>query len=390
MKILSITKNSALNAEIIRLCASRHPVVSVHSMQVWNLQHKDTNETRVPEIVIIDASETEENIMAMLEKFSSEFPQAAIILFTINQTPELLLAAIRAGVREVLDLPLDHELFHDALDRIAEKLKKLGKSEGKVLAFLSTKGGSGATFIAANLAYTLATLTDKKILLIDLNLQLGNAALHLSDIKPSMTLADLCGQISRLDADLLEASLIRVAPNCGVLAGSSDLTLASDIQPEQLEAILQLARKKYDFVLLDLGRQISALTIRALDHAYRIYPILQQSLICLRDGKYLLDMFRSLGYAKEKIEIIINRHGSAEAVSIADMDRMLGQNCERLIPNNFEIANASINQGVPILKIARGSNIGKSLAEFSNQLTNVAVVNEPGIIRRFFSRQTEY
>jgi pilus assembly protein CpaE len=338
---------------------------------------------------MLDGSDAEENIMPLLEKFSTEFPQAALVLLIKNQTPEILLAAIRAGVREVLELPLQQSLFHAALDRIDEKLQASKKNEGKILAFLSAKGGSGATFLSTNLAYTLAMLTHKKIIVIDLNSQLGDTALHLSDQKPSMTLADLCAQINRLDADLLEASLIHVTPNCGVLAGTSEAAPTTEIQPDQIEAILQLARTQYDFVLLDMGRQINAVTIRALDHAYRIYPVLQQSFICLRDGKYLLDMFRSLGYAKEKIEIIVNRHGSAEGVSMADMDRMLGLHSKRLVPNNYELANASINQGVPIFKLAHTSNIGKSLIDFSNSLANIPLKNEPGMIRRLFSKRAE-
>lgn len=389
MKILSVSDNSALNGEIIRLCASRNPTVHVHVIQTLKLQRSEANNTIKPEVALLDLSGQEENVIAVLEKFSSEFPQTAIIMLTKNQTPEILLAAIRAGVREVIELPLNHQIFHAALDRIAEKLQASVKSEGKILAFLSTKGGCGATFLAANLAYVMATSANKKILLIDLNQQLGDAALHLSDIKPAMTLADLCTQINRLDADLLEASLIHIAPNFGVLAGNSDATPVNEIQPEQIETILQLARTQYDFILLDIGRQINTITIKALDQADRIYPVLQQSLICLRDGKYLLDMFRSLGYPKEKIEIIVNRHGSSQGVSITDMGHMLGQQCERLIPNNFELANSSINQGIPVLKLARGSNIGKSLMEFSNDLVNSSKKNEPGIIRRLFSRHAQ-
>lgn len=389
MKILSVSGNSALNGEIIRLCASRNPAVHVHVVQTLRLQRTETEPTIKPEVALLDLSGEEENVIAVLEKFSSEFPQTAIVLLTKNQTPEILLAAIRVGVKEVIELPLNHHAFHATLDRIAEKLQASVKIEGKILAFLSTKGGSGATFLAANLAYAMATSANKKILLIDLNLQLSDAALHLSDLKPAMTLADLCTQINRLDADLLEASLIHITPNFGVLAGTSEAAPVIEIHPEQIETILYLARKQYDFIFLDIGRQINTITIKALDQADRIYPVLQQSLICLRDGKYLLDMFRSLGYSKEKIEIIVNRHGSSEGVSIADMDRMLGQQCERLIPNNFELANSSINQGIPILKLARGSNIGKSLMDFSNDLLNSSKKNEPGIIRRLFSRHAQ-
>jgi pilus assembly protein CpaE len=302
------------------------------------------------------------------------------------QSATLLRAAMRKGVREVVDLPLTMSRLTEAIDRILSQQRESRKEEGKILSFISCKGGSGTTFIADNLAYAMASVANKKILLIDLNLQFGDAALFLSDAQPSMTLTDLCRQIHRLDAALLESSLIQITPGFGILPASNEPDPYDSVRPEQIDALLKLARREYDFIFLDLGRQVNGIIIRALDQSDIIFPVLQQSLPYLRNGRRLLDLFTTLGYRKEKIRLMVNRH-EATMISLADMERSLEQRIAHLIPNNFDLASESINQGVSVLQLARSCNIAKSLVEIVNTLTDAPMAANPGIIRRLFVRK---
>lgn len=386
MKALVISSDAELKARIGKIFALRSPPIKLLSEVPSMLQNGGVTTIMKPDMVLVDATDHEQHKLALLEKLALQYPQAALVLLATHQSQDLLIAAMRAGVREVLALPLGHQEFEQALDRISQKLEGSIPKEGKVLSFMSCKGGSGATFIASNLGYALAVLGHKKVLLIDLNLQFGDAALYLSDAKPTMTLTDLCGQMNRLDAGLLESSLIKISPNFGVLAASDDPDPATEIRSDHIEIILQIARKHYDFVLLDIGRQINGVVIRALDGSDGIYPILQQSLPFMRDGRRLLDIFSSLGYSKEKIHLVVNRYESSAKLRSTDMERALGSQLDHFIPNNFEVTNESINQGVPALKLARNSNISKALAEFVNKLTQVVTPSGMGMIRRLFVR----
>ena len=200
-----------------------------------------------------------------------------------------------------------------------------------------------------------------------------------------MTLADLCRQIHRLDAALLDSSLIQVAPGFGILPASAEPDPYDTIRPEQIDAILHVARQEYDFIFIDLGRQIDGVVIRALDQSDHIFPIIQQSLPYLRNGLRLLNFFKILGYRKEKIHVIVNRH-EASTISVEAIQRSLGQPVAYMVPNNFDVVSESINQGVPLLKLARSSNVSKALVDIITAFSDVRKPDNPGIIRRLFVR----
>ncbi|UUZ47575.1 AAA family ATPase [Massilia sp. B-10] len=130
-----------------------------------------------------------------------------------------------------------------------------------MLAFVSCKGGSGATFLATNLGYALASLENKKVCLLDLNLQFGDATLFVSEHKPVATLADVCKQIHRIDPSFLAASMVSVTPNFSVLAAPEDPSHSEDVKPEHVDTLLKLARRHYDFILLDIGRTLDAVSV---------------------------------------------------------------------------------------------------------------------------------
>ncbi len=386
MNALIFSNNYELKATVARSCAAHKPGIAVINEMPGMLKIDDGSAIIKPDLIFFHASGEEQESLKALSKLTSKYPQAAVILLATVQAPELLIAAMRMGVREVLGLPLIEAELEKAIVRITGKLRESQRHDGKIISLLSCKGGTGTTFIAANLAHALSFLGQKKTLLIDLNLQFGDAALFLSDAKPATTLSDLCAQIGRLDADLLQSSLLQIAPGFGVLAASSDPDPDDVIRPEQIEAILQLARHHYDFILLDVGRQINGVTLRALDVSDVICPVLQQTLPCLRNGRRMLDMFSTLGYRAEKIKQIANRYDQGSGISISDMESALGQRVSLLVPNNFDIASESINQGTPVLQLARSSNISKAFVELVNTFIDAPLVSSPGIIRRLFVR----
>lgn len=386
MKALMISRDAQLHDEIAAQGAARMPVLRLLERRPGLRDAVDRMLPDAPELIIVDASGIDADEADLLERLARQYPAAVLMLLTRGQQQDVLIRAMRAGTREVLQLPLVHKAFHEAMDRVDIQAGVTQMRDGKVLAFISCKGGSGATFLSTNFAYALAALAGCKVLLIDLHGQFGDATLYVSDQKPAMTLSDICAQISRMDGAFLASCLVHVTPNFGVLAAADDPGHKVDMQPEHMDRILGVARQHYDYIVLDVGRQIDALSLRALDSADAIYPVLQLALPDIRDGRRLLDIFRSLGYPGERLRLIVNRYEKGGRLRLADLEQALGAAVVHTVPNDYLAATDSVNQGIPLLQLSRTSAVARSLADLVEQVTARRVTESRGLFDRLFSR----
>lgn len=388
MKIKVISTDDKLLAELARLLRERSSADDVSMMSASLERVLAIAELGDTDVMVLAQDNLDGEDVERLERLGLMMPATAFILVSPLQTPELLMQAMRAGVREVVPSPPSAATLYPALRRIADKRDSHANAGGKVLAFVSCKGGSGATFLATNLGYALAALENKKVALFDLNLQFGDATLFVSEQRPNATLADVAKNIHRLDPSFLAASMVSVTPNFGILAAPEDPSFSEEVKPEHIDQLLKLARRHYDFILLDVGRSLDAVSVRALDQADMIYPILQTTLPYIRDGKRLLGVFHSLDYHNDKISLIVNRHSKDGQIKPADLERAYGMRILHAIPNHYEAAAASVNQGVPILKLAPASPLSKALAEMAKGLAGAAAGAEKtrsGLLSRLFT-----
>lgn len=317
-----------------------------------------------PDVLIID--DATHGCLDAVESLSLRTPGVATLLISQDATVEFLMRAMQAGVREVIPSSGSPEVLQAALTRLMHKRypqDAAGAHEGKVFSFLSCKGGSGATFLAANFAYVLASEFGKRVALIDLNLQFGDAVIFVSEQHPPSNLAELSQQMHRLDASLLEASMLEAAPNFFVLASPEDPAHSTDVKREHVESIVRLARSNYDFVILDVSRSLDSVSLQALDMADTIFPVLQLTLPFVRDGKRLLSIFRSLDYPRSKIQLIVNRHEKGGELSLKDLEGAVDGKVSHVVPNSYIAAAASVNLGIPIVKGNRSNPISKLLIE---------------------------
>jgi pilus assembly protein CpaE len=336
----------------------------------------------VPDIVVLDAFRP--GGLEALERLTQRYPQIDPIVITADTSSEFLLQAFRAGVREVLPSAPSPEVLRAALARITRK-RGGAAVEGKILAMTSCKGGSGASFLATNLAWVLASLHNRRVALIDLNLQFGDAAMYVTDQKPASNLALVCQQIQRLDAAFLASAMIEVTPGFHLLAAPDDPAHATDVKAEHVEAILKLARANYDFVIVDVGRSLDAVSLRPFDMADMIFPVVQLTLPFIREAKRLVEVFLSLGYPMSKVGLIVNRHQKSGDIALQDLERTVNAKVFKAVPNCYEAVAASVNQGEPIARLAKNSPVTKALREIAETLTADTEKNGKGWFSRLFA-----
>jgi pilus assembly protein CpaE len=337
-----------------------------------------------PDIVIVEGMCCDPSELAQVEYVSTHHPNVAVILLCASTTPEFLINSMRAGVREVLPCPVSAIALQAALDRVVSRMRiSQGKTDGRVFAFVGCKGGAGATFLATNLAAELAER--HSVMLLDLNLQFGDALSFLHDADPASTLADVAREFGRLDASFLASSATKVGPRLSILAAPEDPALSMEIKPDHIEAVVSLAASMVDYVLMDVGRTIDGTSVKALDRADKIFVVMQPSVPSVRNAKKLLLAFRALGYSNDRIELIVNRFERSD-IGMADIERALGKLAIHTVPNSYRQVSAAINQGDPLARAARGNPVSRNLAEFARDLTEEPVEKSAGLLGRLLGR----
>ncbi|ROH85403.1 CobQ/CobB/MinD/ParA nucleotide binding domain-containing protein [Pseudomethylobacillus aquaticus] len=386
MKALIVSTSTMVLDALAAQCALRSPPVQVTRVQGGMAEAIPVMERDPADILIVDfAGAVSQTEMQALQALGLQFPRADLMLLAMDESPGFLLQAMRAGVREILSFPLDTAALTAALDRSATKYGVKVSHHGKVLSFIAAKGGSGTTFITTNLAWLLAA-SGHKVLLIDLNRPFGDAVLYVSDRQPTVTLADVCAQIERMDAGFLQSSLVDVAPSLGILAACHDVSAAADITPDQVGRIVQLACQHYDYVLLDTGRDIDAVSLRALDMADQVFPVLQLSLPALHDGQRLLTLFRSLDYTPKKVQLLINRYSKNGKLGLELAEQTLGARAVQILPDGAAVVSDAIDQGLPVEKSAPQSTIAKALRQLAQDISGSAVPEKTGLLARMLAR----
>lgn len=382
MKIAVVSPNKILLNEVGKLLqAASHVALLTEGGKDKLRQLAEQDE---PELMLVDGSCCDAGALTHIEDLTTRHPQIAVVLLCAACSPEFLINAMRAGVREVLPSPVAPAELEAALTRLGGKRRGTPAcGAGKVLAFIPCKGGSGATFLATSLGYQLAET--RSVLLIDLNLQFGDALSFVHDARPPSTLADVARAIGRLDASFLAASTVKVAPSFSILAAPDDHAQAVEISAAQIDAVLALAVLHYDFILLDVGRPIDTLGIKALDRADIIYPVLQAGLPYIRNAKKMLAIFKSLDYGAGKVELIVNRFERKGAIGLAEIERALGKFAIHTVPNSYKQVTAAIDHGEPLMGSARANPVLRNLAGLAD-LLNPRPEASRGLVERLFGR----
>lgn len=325
-----------------------------------------------PSVVIVDISQKTDLALDIINKISVNHKTCKIVVLSTNNSPEIIIKAMRVGAREFLSKPLIKEEFKAALSKIVSQVGG-GSSENKkcrIISTFSNKGGIGKTALATNLALELANMTNEKVALIDLNLQLGDITTFL-DINPSFDISYVIQNLSRIDETFLLSTLERYKDtNLYVLADPPYLEQAEDITAEQISVLFDALKQAFSYIVVDTSAIFDGKTITALDQSDLILLITIVNLPAIRNCQRCLDLFERLGYDKDKTKIVLNRFLENEEIKVEDVEDVLGRKIYWKIPNNYFTIMSAINKGLPVSAINNESNISQSYRELAALLSD--------------------
>ncbi|MGB7183063.1 MAG: AAA family ATPase [Burkholderiaceae bacterium] len=324
-------------------------------------------------LVVADAGAMSATERENVELALSSRADVALILLSDDQSSEFLMWAMRSGVAEVV--PASCEPI-DLLKAVLRQIKRKGSDQARfgashkasVIAFLPAKGGSGATFLATNVASALAA-RGKRVALIDLNLHMGEAALYLCDEQPTKSIADIAVDAERVDESLLQSAMVPVDENIWLLPAPDTPEAGMEVDAVAVTRIIEIARQNYDFVVIDTGRVLDARSIAGLDAADTIHLVMQLALPYVHDAKRLKRVFDGLGYPAEKLRLVVNRYERGTDVTIRDVEKALLSTVATKIPNDFKTVTYAINHALPIVKYKKRNPVSEAIFDLVNQIS---------------------
>lgn len=293
------------------------------------------------DVIFLDLDSDPDLALDLVERASTG-DAAKIMVYSQNTDPKLAIRAMRAGAREYLTLPLEQGALSEALMRTAnspsENVISEDKTTGKLLVFAGSKGGSGVTTVACNVAIALAQRFDQRILLIDLALPIGDAALCLG-ISAGYSTEDAFRNIDRLDTSLLHNLLFKHRSGVFVLAAPTKVPEV-EASKDAIDRLIEIARGEFDHVIVDVGSRIDVAAKALFEDASTIFLVSQTGISELRNSNRLISQLFTEG--DPNLEIVINRFGSRflEPMNEDVIAKALGRPVRWKIPDDQNAARA--------------------------------------------------
>jgi pilus assembly protein CpaE len=257
---------------------------------------------------------------------------------------------------------------------------KQRSNAGNIIAVAGASGGVGNTSIAVNLAVALASKPDRSVVLIDLDLALGDADVFL-DMIPDYTLLDVAQNISRLDLALLRKSLTKHETGVYLLPRPVQIEDISAISNDDFKRVLGLLKASFTHLVIDLSKSYSRLDIAALEASNSIVLLTQLDLPCLRNVVRLLSSLEVYEGVNDKIHVVVNRSGLDKTqISSAKAEETIDREIFWRIPNNYPVISESRNNGVPLLENSKNAAITHSICELAEKLSGESPVEDEEVL----------
>jgi len=346
-----------------------------------------------PELIFLDLDDDPVMGLKFAQFLGEGAPGRRIIGVGPTLAPELLLQAMQAGISEYLQKPLSEEDLQEAIDRLSRKfgrkVEDRKREPAELLAFFSPKGGTGSTCVATNIAVALHLVTRKKVLLVDLDLELGETALLLG-VEPRFSFVDLVRNFHRVDAGLLASYIERHESGVELLSAPFHPAKAETVTGDQIRQILHFLKQHYDYIIVDTSKSFSPPTLATFEQADHVFLITNVDLPSLRNITRCLPLLERMGSVKgeEWLRLVVNRYQASDPITLKEIEKTLGLSVYWTLANDFESVMSSINSGKPVVMTDK-STFARDLKSLVTTMTGVALEETDsdglfGSIRRIF------
>jgi pilus assembly protein CpaE len=334
-------------------------------------------ENRDPVDVLVLSPEVKEpDALGLAEFVGRTAPMTAIVLVRERAGNGLLPAAMRAGIRDVVDLTHGSDEIRDAVERAivwAESLRgmqgdMLGKpaQRGIVISVFSSKGGTGKTFLTTNLATAIAELSGKDTAVVDLDVDMGDVYSYFGS-EPNKQVNDLIGLGEGADRDTVMSNAARFGENLYGFGAVPDPAM----QPPAGEAIgkyLRVLRQNFGYVVVDASADYTDLALACFDLSDAICLVTGLDVVGVKHLSKALETLLTIGLPRERFRIVLNRADSKVGLDAGDVERVMKIEVDTMIPSS-RLVPTSLNKGRPVYLEEPNSEVSQSIRQLAMRFT---------------------
>jgi pilus assembly protein CpaE len=312
--------------------------------------------------------------LAEIERLTRSRPEIGAILVAAELSTGLLQQALRSGVRDVLSAPTEAQALHESVDRVARTLNVVptpppavgqAPEKGRVITVSSTKGGSGKSVVATNLAVLLAERSDRPVVLVDADLQFGDVAVMMRMAAPH-TIVDAVSAMGRLDTQFLQSLLVRHEPSgLLVLPAPLEPSFAERVSGADMVNIVELLQSFCSFVVVDTPAQFNDVVLALIEHSDEILLVAGMDIPNIKNTKLGLQTLRMLGIQESRMRLLLNRANSRVQLDVGEVERTLGLKADSLIPSDIVVPQ-TVNKGTPVVLDAPKSDVARAFGRLAD------------------------
>jgi pilus assembly protein CpaE len=337
------------------------------------------------DVLIVGCREGSDEALALLDWWHNARPGRPSVVFCPSSNNGFVEEAFAVGADDLIVLEPGSEVSDSTRRQVEFSLRKaLARSSsptehnidvGKLICVLGPKGGIGKTITACNLAVALVQ-AGRQTVLVDLDLQFGDVALSLG-LTPETTSYDLAVSGGSLDAEKLDAFLLKHSSGLRVLAAPARPDQAASVTPEFIADVYTLLRDDYEFVVVDTPPAFTPEVITTIDACTYVCMVGMLDALSLKNTRLGMETLDLMGFDPDRVRVVLNRANTSVGITRNDVVSILGRVPDILVPSNRDIAR-SVNEGTPIVISQRRSEAARAFESLAGLFTKLPVVGTPG------------
>ena len=323
----------------------------------------------LPDVVIVGPTVPEATALEWAGAFDREHPTVGCLIIA-PATPDLLMGAMRLGVREVVPPNASGDQISEAVDRLLSAAARVKSAQpaaesipslNRVITVLSAKGGTGKTVVATNLALGLNTHAPGNVVLVDLDIQFGDCGSTMN-LEPDQTLTDAALNASVLDATTMKVYLTPHPSGLFLLGPPQSLVDAAEITTQQVKAILDLLVGIFEYVVIDTSSGIDDHAITAMEFSTDLLLITSSEVPSVRAMRRQVETLDTIGMTRQTRHFLVNRAGTRVGLRTSDIEETVGLSASVEIPSSRQVV-MSTNQGTPVIVSAAKDPAARAMQE---------------------------